>query len=52
MPPLRKVSASLPPSADETAGVGVDMETTVSDEYDRNSSKFTGKIDSVTITLK
>ena len=39
-------------SADETAGVGIDMETTVSDEYDRASSKFTGKIDKVTITLK
>ncbi len=39
-------------SADETAGVGVDTETPVSDEYDRESSKFTGKIDKVTITLK
>jgi arylsulfatase len=39
-------------SADETAGVGVDMETTVSEEYDRATSKFTGKIDKVTITLK
>ena len=39
-------------SADETAGVGIDMETTVSDEYDRGSSKFTGKIDKVSISLK
>ena len=39
-------------SADETAGVGVDMETTVSDEYDRETSKFTGKIDKAAITLK
>jgi arylsulfatase len=39
-------------SADETAGVGIDMETTVSDEYDRASSKFTGKIGKVIITLK
>ena len=39
-------------SADETAGVGVDTETPVSDEYDRESSKFTGKIDKVTITLR
>jgi hypothetical protein len=39
-------------SADETAGVGVDTETPVSEDYDRASSKFTGKIDKVTITLK
>ena len=39
-------------SADETAGVGIDMETTVSDEYDRETSKFTGTIDKVAITLK
>ena len=39
-------------SADETAGVGIDTETTVSQEYDRESSKFTGKIDKVTINLK
>ena len=36
-------------SADETAGVGIDTETPVSDEYDRASSKFTGKIGKVTI---
>jgi arylsulfatase len=39
-------------SADEGAGVGVDAETTVSEDYDRASSKFTGKIDKVTINLK
>jgi arylsulfatase A-like enzyme len=39
-------------SADETAGVGVDTETPVSEDYDRTSSKFTGKIDKVTINLK
>ncbi len=39
-------------SADETAGVGVDAETPVSDEYTRATSKFTGSIDKVTINLK
>ena len=39
-------------SADETAGVGVDAETPVSDDYDRASSMFTGSIDKVTINLK
>jgi hypothetical protein len=39
-------------SADETAGVGIDTETPVSDEYNRASSKFTGKINKVTINLK
>jgi arylsulfatase len=39
-------------SADETAGVGVDAETPVTDDYTRASSRFTGKIDQVTITLK
>jgi arylsulfatase len=39
-------------SADEGAGVGSDMETTVSDSYDRAGSEFTGTIDKVTITLK
>ncbi len=39
-------------SADEGAGVGNDMETTVSDSYTRATSEFTGKIDKVTITLK
>jgi len=39
-------------SADETAGVGMDAETPVSTDYDRAGSKFNGKIDKVTITLK
>jgi arylsulfatase len=36
-------------SADETAGVGVDMETPVTSDYTLSSSKFTGKIHKVTI---
>jgi arylsulfatase len=39
-------------SADETASVGVDLETPVSNDYDRKSSKFNGKIEKVTINLK
>jgi len=39
-------------SGDETASVGVDRETPVSDDYNRESSKFTGTIDKVTINLK
>ena len=39
-------------SADETAGVGSDPETTVSDQYTRATSEFTAKIDKVTINLK
>lgn len=39
-------------SADETAGVGADAETPVSDDYTRSSSEFTGKIAKVTINLK
>lgn len=39
-------------SADETAGVGVDLETPVVKDYDRKSSVFTGKIDKVAINLK
>jgi arylsulfatase len=39
-------------SADESAGVGIDMETPVSQEYDRAGSRFTGTIDKVTINLK
>ena len=39
-------------SADETAGVGIDTETSVSEEYDRESSKFTGSIHKVTINVK
>lgn len=38
-------------SADETAGVGVDMETPVSDDYHGADSRFTGRIDKVTISL-
>jgi len=39
-------------SADETAGVGVDAETPVSDSYTSTTGKFTGSIDKVTINLK
>lgn len=39
-------------SADETAGVGVDLETPVSADYDRRTSKFTCKINKVAINLK
>lgn len=39
-------------SADETAGVGVDAETPVSEDYTRSNSQFTGKIEKVTITTK
>lgn len=39
-------------SADETAGVGIDAETPVSEDYTRATSEFTGKIDKVTINLK
>ena len=39
-------------SADETAGVGLDAETPVSEDYTRSTSEFTGKIDKVTINLK
>ncbi len=39
-------------SVDETAGVGADMETPVSEDYNRASSKFTGAINKVTIELK
>ena len=39
-------------SADETAGVGRDGETPVTDDYTRASSEFTGTIDKVTINLK
>ena len=38
--------------SDGTAGVGVDAETPVSEDYTRASSKFTGTIDKVTISLK
>ena len=39
-------------SADETASVGVDLETPVSETYDLASSRFTGTIDKVTVNLK
>ncbi len=39
-------------SADETANVGIDRETSVSTEYTEETSKFTSKIDKVVITLK
>ncbi len=39
-------------SADETASVGIDMETPVSKDYDRAGSKFNGRIHKATITLK
>jgi len=39
-------------SADETAGVGVDMETPVSDDYTRSNNEFTGKIHKVTVALR
>jgi arylsulfatase len=39
-------------SADETANIGADRETPVSPDYTEETSKFSGKIDKVTITLK
>lgn len=39
-------------SADESAGVGHDMETPVVDDYTRASSAFTGSIGQVTISLR
>ncbi|MGB5634887.1 MAG: arylsulfatase [Waterburya sp.] len=39
-------------SADETASIGTDLETSVTDDYNQKSSKFTGKIAKVTISLK
>ncbi|EMB18659.1 arylsulfatase [Rhodopirellula europaea] len=39
-------------SADETANVGLDRETSVSPDYTEESSKFTGKIDKITLTVK
>jgi len=39
-------------SADETANVGIDRETPVSPDYTEETSKFTGKIEKVTVTLK
>ena len=39
-------------SADETANVGMDKETPVSEDYTAKTSKFSGKIDKVTITVQ
>ena len=39
-------------SADETASVGIDMETPVSDDYTLGTSRFTGSIHKVKISLK
>jgi hypothetical protein len=39
-------------SADETADVGVDHHTPVSDQYPQRGNEFTGKIAKVTIDLK
>lgn len=39
-------------SGDETASVGVDLETPVTDDYTQATSKFTGKINKVTVNLK
>lgn len=39
-------------SADETAGVGVDLETPVTNDYTLATSKFTGTISEVTINTK
>jgi arylsulfatase A-like enzyme len=39
-------------SADETASVGVDLETPVASDYTRSTSKFTDKIGKVVISLK
>jgi len=39
-------------SADETADVGSDHHTPVSDEYPQHGNEFTGRIDKVTIDLK
>lgn len=38
-------------SADEMAGVGIDMATTVSETHGRAFSKFIGKIGKVTIQV-
>jgi arylsulfatase len=39
-------------SADETAGVGIDPETSVADAYDSSNHAFTGTIDKVVISVK
>ena len=39
-------------SADETADVGTDEATPVTEEYAEGDNEFTGKIERVTVTLK
>ena len=39
-------------SADETADVGVDEATPVTEDYKEDDNKFTGKIGKITIQLK
>ena len=39
-------------SADETSNVGLDKETMVSDDYTAETSRYTGSIDQVTITVE
>jgi len=39
-------------SGDETANVGLDKVTMVTDDYDIETSRFNAKIDKVTINLK
>jgi arylsulfatase len=39
-------------SVDETANIGIDRETPVSSDYTEETSRFTGTIDKVRITLK
>ena len=39
-------------SADEGIDVGMDNETTVTEEYKERNNKFTGKISKVTVELK
>ncbi len=39
-------------SADETADVGVDEATPVTEAYKERDNEFTGKIDKVTVMLK
>lgn len=39
-------------SADETSNIGVDLESMVTTDYNLETSRFTGKIDKVTISLK
>ena len=39
-------------SADETCNVGIDMETMVTTDYNLETSKFNGRIETVTISQK